>query len=231
MIFRKASQVIPLATTFLLVMSIVYDYFYIKSLGLNFHELPTSISDHVRSSIVWIGGVAYYLCLFFLYRIFKNVFSNKNKIVLGSAVGVLIGLFVYLLYISYSIYDWETVFAVVFFIISFLIFLFFEELDEMFFRDLVVFEGCKPSKYLLLLFAMTTLVASYGWFDGREMLNSKINKVTVQVRTEAGIESLEKIGVRSFENIVLIIGLNNQVEVLRSEDVISVKHKVTRGKS
>ncbi len=231
MIFRKASQAIPLLTASLLVLSIIYDYFYIKSLGLNFYEIPTTISDHARSSIVWIGGAVFYLCLFLPYRIFKSVFFSSVVRVRQFAIGVLMAIFGWVLYFSYVMYDWETVFAVVFFIISFLTFVFLEEIGKLFSRNLVIFGEGNLNKFLLSVLAMAILVASHGWIDGRLMLNSKVNKVIVQIRTVTGVKSFEKIGIRRFDNIVLLIGVNNQVEILRGEDIISVTHKVARGRN
>lgn len=231
MIFRKASQVMPLLTISLLVLSIIYDYFYIKSLGLDFYELPTTISDHARSSIVWIGGALFYLFLFLPYRIFKSVFFNNIARIRQFAIGVLVVMFGCVLSSSYVMDGWETVLAVVFFIISFLTFVFLEEIGKLLSRNLIIFREGKLSKFSLSILAMAILVASHGWIDGRLMLRSKSNKVIVQVRTAAGIKSFEKIGVRRFENVALLIGFNNQIEVLRGEDVVSVTHKVARGRN
>lgn len=37
-----------------LVLSIVYDYAFFRLLGTNFSELPTTLPDHLRSSLIWI---------------------------------------------------------------------------------------------------------------------------------------------------------------------------------
>lgn len=42
----------------LLALSVVYDYFYVRALGLTFAQLPTTIADHVRTAVIWVPGVA-----------------------------------------------------------------------------------------------------------------------------------------------------------------------------
>jgi len=43
--------------------SVVYDLGYLYGLGLNFREVPTSISDHLRSAIIWLPYTIMYLVL------------------------------------------------------------------------------------------------------------------------------------------------------------------------
>jgi hypothetical protein len=41
--------------------SVVYDWGYLYGLGLSFREVPTSISDHLRSAIIWLPYTIVYL--------------------------------------------------------------------------------------------------------------------------------------------------------------------------
>lgn len=40
-------------TAFSLVLSIVYDWGYFEAIGLSFAEVPTTITDHIRTALVW----------------------------------------------------------------------------------------------------------------------------------------------------------------------------------
>jgi len=48
------SSTLPLLGGSALVLSISYDFFFLNAIGLNFIVVPTTLSDHVRSSIIWI---------------------------------------------------------------------------------------------------------------------------------------------------------------------------------
>nr|VVV06026.1 hypothetical protein AW0309160_03510 [Aliivibrio wodanis] len=57
---KYVSALIPI----ILSLSIVYDFGYFSSLGLSFSDIPTTISDHLRSSIVWLPTAL--ICIFFI---------------------------------------------------------------------------------------------------------------------------------------------------------------------
>jgi hypothetical protein len=48
------SKGLALLGTVCLGFSVVYDWGYLSGLGLNFREIPTSLTDHLRSAIIWL---------------------------------------------------------------------------------------------------------------------------------------------------------------------------------
>ena len=44
--------------SFSLIVSVFYDWGFMSALGLRFSEIPTSVTDHVRSWLVWLPNVA-----------------------------------------------------------------------------------------------------------------------------------------------------------------------------
>ena len=42
----------------ILSVSVIYDYGYFLFLGFNFSEAPTTISDHIQSSLIWLPTIA-----------------------------------------------------------------------------------------------------------------------------------------------------------------------------
>jgi hypothetical protein len=56
---------ISILSVSVLVLSIVYDFGFLLILGTNFSEVPTTISDHLRSSLIWIPPVM--IMVFFVY--------------------------------------------------------------------------------------------------------------------------------------------------------------------
>jgi len=89
--------------------SVVYDWGFLKGLGLELGEIPTSLSDHVRSALVWIPGLLsaslFWLVMYLFTRRVEQglteeeiVASSKNPKAIGrfrksSEVGVLAVMF------------------------------------------------------------------------------------------------------------------------------------------
>jgi len=51
---EKAPALIAFFSAGVLAISITYDFGYLTYLGLSFSETPTTLADHIRSSLVWI---------------------------------------------------------------------------------------------------------------------------------------------------------------------------------
>lgn len=49
---KSAAWISALATS-ALILSITYDYGFLTYLGLSFRDLPTNLSDHIRTSLIW----------------------------------------------------------------------------------------------------------------------------------------------------------------------------------
>lgn len=89
--------------------SVVYDWGFLKGLGLELGEVPTSLSDHVRSALVWIPGLLSASLFWVAIHLFTRrveqgltekelVASSKNPKAMGrfrrsSEVGVLAVMF------------------------------------------------------------------------------------------------------------------------------------------
>ncbi|MDA8043461.1 MAG: hypothetical protein MPJ22_13665 [Pirellulales bacterium] len=50
---KNASTLLSLASAGILTLSVAYDYAYLFRFGISFAEAPTTLSDHIRSSLVW----------------------------------------------------------------------------------------------------------------------------------------------------------------------------------
>ncbi|EOC1805750.1 hypothetical protein ACI1G1_003551 [Vibrio cholerae] len=57
---KYVSALVPV----ILTLSVVYDLGYFGAFGLTFSEVPTTISDHLRSSLIWLPIAI--LCVFFI---------------------------------------------------------------------------------------------------------------------------------------------------------------------
>ena len=68
--------IISFLTSALLVLSVVYDFTYLSALNLSFSQIPTTISDHVRSALLWAPLL--FLGLF-SYFFFEMVLKRAEK--------------------------------------------------------------------------------------------------------------------------------------------------------
>lgn len=57
------SKGLALLGTVCLGFSVVYDWGYLSGLGLNFREVPTSLTDHLRSAIIWLPQGIFFVAL------------------------------------------------------------------------------------------------------------------------------------------------------------------------
>lgn len=59
----------------LLLASLTYDFFYYFKLGLTFPDIPTSIVDHLRSSLEWLPPIV----LILLFQFFMELVFRKTE--------------------------------------------------------------------------------------------------------------------------------------------------------
>lgn len=50
----RLSKTVGIGAALAFVFSVVYDWAYLEALGLSFSAVPTSISDHVRTGLLWL---------------------------------------------------------------------------------------------------------------------------------------------------------------------------------
>lgn len=74
--------IISFLTSTLLVLSVVYDFTYLSALNLSFSQIPTTISDHIRSALLWapllfLGLFAYFFFEMLLKRAEKGMSEEE----------------------------------------------------------------------------------------------------------------------------------------------------------
>ena len=71
--------IISFLTSTLLVLSVVYDFTYLSALNLSFSQIPTTISDHIRSALLWAPLLFLGLFAYFFFDISLLVsFAGKS---------------------------------------------------------------------------------------------------------------------------------------------------------
>jgi hypothetical protein len=64
----NAPQTLTFAGAGLLILSTAYDFSYLYALGLGFNDVPTTLTDHVRSALVWAPKALVYALVIALYE-------------------------------------------------------------------------------------------------------------------------------------------------------------------
>ena len=70
------AKVLALGASFSLVASLIYDWGFYSALSLSFLEVPTAMSDHVRSALIWFPKV--FACLITLF-VFEMLTRSIEK--------------------------------------------------------------------------------------------------------------------------------------------------------
>ena len=79
-ILEKLPTLISIFSALVLTFSIVYDYGFFYILGVNFSEMPTTLSDHVRSSLTWIPNtMAMIFCVYVLELFNRRVEQGMTE--------------------------------------------------------------------------------------------------------------------------------------------------------
>lgn len=72
-----AGKVVALAIPLSFVLSVGYDYGYLSAVGLSFETLPSTISDHLRTALVWMP-ITLLIALGVLGHVFVAALRRKN---------------------------------------------------------------------------------------------------------------------------------------------------------
>jgi hypothetical protein len=224
---EELSKKLPLASAILLVLSVVYDYFYLQALALSFTEIATTISDHIRSAIVWLPGLAlasgigYFLGVSHPASGGTDGLPQSNKYldlwVFGflAPASFLISLLV----------EWQSTALAIATFVSLAVFRFQPGRT-----NIEAKLGGGSARLLLIVPGVVALVSGAGWREGNSLLTDRVAPVTIELRSIAGSKTVQATGLRRFEHVAILVMIDRKVEVVASNDVLIARHIVARRK-
>lgn len=223
---ENISKRLPLASATLLVLSVIYDYFYLQALALSFSELSTTISDHIRSAIVWlpglaIGSVGYLLGVIQPISGITNGLPQSNKYLDLCTFGLLAPASV----LFSLLFEWQFTVLLIGTFVSLAIFRFQPGKSNIEARL-----GASSTRLLLVVPGVVALVSLTGWIQAHSLLSDQAAPVTIELRTPAGTRLVKATGLRRFEQTVILVMNDRKVEVVASSDVLSTRHSVASSK-
>lgn len=205
------------------LLSICYDYFFLSTLGLSFSDIPSQISDHIRSAILWMPSIA-------------GVISIAISILFGALIGgkkeshyntpkiqavedrawrtiPILLLFAAIVFLPEDIKK-PTIIPIII-IISFLY-----SGNNYFFRS----EIEKYSMYLAFITVSVMLVSIAANRDAKEILLTQKHALLITTKVNDTVSEIEANGIRRFSEFSIIVDENRQVIILPKDAILSTKN-------
>lgn len=202
----------------LLTLSVLYDYFYLKALGLSFSDVPTTITDHLRSAIIWMPALGIFTFFGFILGASEKPLATDDKPKIN-----LVDIFFILSMISaFVVMTWSsTVLAVTLMgavLTSFLYLRFkpgFSSLEEKL--------GTQSAKLSSFIPAFAMIIALTGYTDGALLTSSLKPNWQVVVKTGNAEKTLDLIGIRRFSASAILVKSSTSVSVIDSDTIVTVQ--------
>lgn len=228
------TKILALMATLCVALSVLFDWGYLHALELTFSEVPTTLSDHTRSAVLWLPLVVLVLPLAVVTSLFLHQVDAKD---LGEAKGRGEDISAY---IKNEARDARWVLAIIA-IACFLLWLAFGSrarpllfIGGIAFWILVV-TRLTPHDYLgvrttmILRFCLVILPSIpfslyiAGYNSGREGISPSQKFGIINVRSSDNHSQLKANIVRIFEKTAIIIDENRNIVLLKPDDIVQVK--------
>ena len=213
----------------MLCISVSNDWSYLKALGLDLAEVPTTLQDHLRSAVVWAPLTILGLFLGVILSILAEAGGKVEKFVAatgnwlaGVSLVILLGLAV-----------WQTwVLSLYLAVAGLWIWCSYKVLANLRLR-LTLF-GPSPRPALLALYfllpLLTILTGGWAHMRGNSALANPAARWELVLKSEAGPERRAISEIRRFGSSAVVVDATGRVEVL-SNDLILQARKLSSGQT
>lgn len=229
-----ASEVIGLVITCGFLVSITYDWGYLRSFGLSFSDVSTTIPDHFRTGLIWFPPLAALFILYFTIEFqFQRIERGLSEDEIASASKspertktfrefpyrlvawiCLLAIFAYLLIGELFAAVPAGAFAIIWFIFA----------DWCYDTPLI---RLRRSKYVQLAFALLPAILMVAYFSGRSDAASAAyqNPETVKLFQSNESKSEEFTFLRVFDRGVLLLSTESNVRFIFWSDIRSYEFR------
>ncbi|CAM8636395.1 hypothetical protein MCEMSHM24_03158 [Comamonadaceae bacterium] len=217
-------------TSALLVLSTAYDLSFLYALGLTFEELPSTLSDHVRSAIVWVPKALLYIGGFAVYEMLMRRVEgglSEEELIASSRNPRFMRFFrrgpqiIFMVLIPTGI-------AVEFFLSTSEQGIFFLALFAWGTLSLSIVEHprlgigfTKTTRRLFVVIPIVVIwVATLGYSRGTAMMSARVPNwsVTLTVGTETVTRSL--VGMRRFSEAAILVEPGRHVSIVSADSIL-----------
>lgn len=218
------AKLAPIFTAGILVTSVIYDSAYLLALGLTIADIPTSVSEHLRSALIWAPIVFLFLLTvagIIIYGETTSKFKQKNitEYKQFSKTKILINIFIIITLIGEGLYNsnYQNLF------IAFMYFWFvlMVNYDEFMLRN-----GRDLNIQLKLVFIMPIFLSAIAWIGyslgDRTLKNSKPGWEYSIKKNEKEIP-LNVYGQRRFTDFTIAVTESRKILIISNISIVSIK--------
>ena len=237
--FDDAGRLLALLGAALLALSVAYDYFFLLALGLSFNSVPTTISDHVRSAIVWLPKVAIFGFAYVVYELLMRRIEG------GRSEEELIRTSPTPRFTKWFRSSANVMFVVLAIFVAVTGTLLSTSLQGVFLGSMLVWGflsfsvvqhprmGASFTSAGARLFIIVPLaviyVASFGYGSAQELLASTTPNWELTTKTASGIAQRKVNGIRTFSASTIVVDTDKRVSVLPADSVVILASLPTSG--
>lgn len=219
-----AGTIIPIIIGASFLLSICYDYFFLNALGLSFSDIPSQISDHIRSAILWLpiiaGVFSFAIIVFFIFALkipLSDYYSPNSRIkYIENKMWIFIPI-ILIFYINFFLpIDIQRTLSIPIIIsISF----FYSTKDKPHHAT-----AEKYAKYIAYISIIVLIVSFYANRDAREMISAGNHNLLVTTKINDVVSEIKTNGIRRFSEFSIIVDENRQVVILPKDAILSTKN-------
>lgn len=231
---EQVGKVVAVIASLLLVVSVFFDYSFLLAIGLSFDEIPSSLSEHVRSAILWapkllLTGLAFFMYELFLRRVeggkseeeliassptprFTRIFRKSGDLVipivgtLTAVIGPFLSNDLQWAYLLFVLLWGGLAVSVV---------------NHP--RLGVSFSGLR-ARIFIILPILLSIVGLHGYQSGAHMLASVTPKWEMVLRDGSTTTKQNLLGIRRFGSFAIIVDQSKLVSVVPNDAIVSVKN-------
>lgn len=217
------AKLAPIFTVLILATSIIYDSAYLFALGLSFTDIPSSISEHVRSAILWSPIV--FILLFFINTLYmadifeiKNIpeekTSRNNKLIYLIILIVVVAITGYQ---SFYLDNKQYTFIGLIFIWAILLMQFLDRRKE---------KKLKTTPLVILLLCLPIflgLTGCVGYYYGDKLIENKTIKWEYTIKKEDKEVAFGVLGQRRFTEFTIAIVKDGKIIIIPNSNIVSTK--------
>ena len=210
-----ASKLVALLGTAFLSLSVFYDFSFLSAIGLTFGDVPTTISDHVRSAIVWAPSIIVFGGMGAAWGAWESadrrpgsVGKTRNWLERNQGRAIMV-LAVATIAMQFGGAAW--------FYFAF-VGLWLEFFGPPVARKWVVSSSATTNWLVVgIVPALFAAIGGYGYVEGDLLLRASDPRWEVTFKSEKGTETKRYLGLRRFSSASVLVDTERRVSVVQSD--------------
>lgn len=221
---ENLAKLAPIFTAGILATSVIYDSSYLLALGLSIADIPTSVSEHLRSALIWAPIVFLFLLTVFGLIIYSETtlkFKQKNitEYKKSSKKTMIINLFIVITLTCEAFYNsnYQNLF-IVFMFVWFLLIVKYDEFMLKNGNDLNI-----QIKFIFIMPIFLSAVAWIGYSLGDRMLKNSKPAWEYSIKKNEKEIPLNVYSQRRFADFTIAVTESRKILIISNNSIVSTK--------